>query len=77
MGGGRLNGSTTHAWLPQELKDEMQNSSNGWIVMPAVAQYRFHPHKSTANPKVASHSGAVESLRCRLFCTDSVMDNRS
>lgn len=34
----------------QELKDEMAN--NDWIIMPAVAQYRFHPHKSTANPKV-------------------------
>ena len=37
----------------QELKDEMKNSSNSWIIMPAVAQYRFHPHKSMANPKIA------------------------
>ena len=37
----------------QELKDEMTNNrSNSWIIMPAVAQYRFHPHKSMANPKV-------------------------
>ena len=36
----------------QELKDEMKNKTNDWIIMPAVAQYRFHPHKSSANPKL-------------------------